>query len=72
MLVKILTEHGEKPTIVVWDAGLSGRKEVYAEYKAQRSSRPDLLAEQWPHLRAARRGLRLPQRLASRATRPTT
>lgn len=49
MLVKILTEHGRKPTIVAWDAGLSGRKEVYADYKAQRSSRPDLLREQWPH-----------------------
>ena len=49
MLVKILTEHGRKPTIVAWDAGLSGRKEVYPEYKAQRSSRPDLLREQWPH-----------------------
>ncbi len=49
MLVKILTEHGTKPTIVVWDAGASGRKEVYAEYKAGRSTRPDLLREQWPH-----------------------
>ncbi|MEY2517704.1 MAG: polymerase, partial [bacterium] len=49
MLVKILTEHGTKPTVVVWDAGSSGRKEVYPEYKAQRSRRPDLLAEQWPH-----------------------
>lgn len=50
MLVKILTEHGQKPTIVVWDAGHSGRKEVYADYKAQRTSRPDLLKQQWPHL----------------------
>ncbi|MDQ3849986.1 MAG: DNA polymerase I [Actinomycetota bacterium] len=50
MLVKILTEHGTNPTLVVWDAGSSGRKEVYADYKAQRSSRPGLLAEQWPHL----------------------
>jgi len=50
MLVKILTEHGPKPTIVVWDAGASGRKEVYPEYKAQRTSRPDLLKQQWPHL----------------------
>ena len=49
MLVKILTEHGTKPTIVVWDAGASGRKEVYSEYKAGRSTRPDLLKEQWPH-----------------------
>src|SRR4051812_24575876 len=50
MLVKLLTEHGTKPTIVVWDAGASGRKEVYAEYKATRTSRPDLLKQQWPHL----------------------
>ncbi len=49
MLVKILTEHGTKPTVVVWDAGSSGRKEVYPEYKGTRSSRPDLLREQWPH-----------------------
>src|SRR5919109_1511089 len=51
MLVKILTDYGEVPTIVVWDAGMSGRKEISAHYKAQRSSRPDLLKLQWPHLR---------------------
>ena len=50
MLVKILTDYGPKATVVVWDAGSSGRKEVYSEYKAQRSSRPDLLKEQWPAL----------------------
>src|SRR3954468_22142007 len=51
MLVKILTEHGAKPTLVVWDTpGMSGRREVYADYKAQRTTRPDLLKEQWPHL----------------------
>jgi DNA polymerase I len=50
MLVKILTEHGQNPTLVVWDAGMSGREEVSDEYKAQRRERPDLLAEQWPHL----------------------
>ncbi len=49
MLVKILTEHGTKPTVVVWDAGASGRKEVYADYKAGRATRPNLLREQWPH-----------------------
>jgi DNA polymerase I len=49
MLVKILTDYGPKSTVVVWDAGSSGRKEVYPEYKAQRSSRPDLLKEQWPN-----------------------
>jgi DNA polymerase-1 len=50
MLVKILTDYGAVPTVVVWDAGLSGRKEISVDYKAQRSSRPDLLKEQWPHL----------------------
>ena len=50
MLVKILTDYGPKATVVVWDAGDTGRREIYAEYKAQRSSRPDLLKEQWPHL----------------------
>ena len=50
MLVKLMTEHGQVPTVVVWDKGHSGRKEVYAEYKAQRTSRPDLLKQQWPHI----------------------
>jgi DNA polymerase I len=50
MLVKILTEYGPRATIVAWDAGHSGRKEIYGEYKAQRSSRPDLLKAQWPAL----------------------
>ena len=50
MLVKLLTDHGQSPTVVVWDAGMSGRKELSEDYKAQRSSRPDLLREQWPHL----------------------
>jgi DNA polymerase I len=48
MLVKIVTEHGVVPTIVAWDAGSSGRTELFAEYKAGRRSRPDLLKMQWP------------------------
>ncbi len=48
MLVKIVTEHGVCPTVVAWDAGTSGRSEMFAEYKAQRRSRPDLLKQQWP------------------------
>ncbi len=48
MLVKLIDEQGVRPTIVVWDAGTSGRTEVYPEYKAQRRSRPDLLKMQWP------------------------
>ena len=50
MLVKILTDYGPKATVVVWDGGYTGRKEIYADYKAGRSTRPDLLKEQWPHL----------------------
>src|SRR4051812_47008588 len=50
MLVKLVSEYGVKPTLVVWDAGTSGRDEVYGEYKAGRRERPDLLSEQWPHL----------------------
>src|SRR2546423_9047166 len=50
MLVKILTEYGPKTTIVVWDAGMSGREEVSSDYKAGRRERPDLLAEQWPQM----------------------
>ena len=48
MLVKIVADIGLVPTIVAWDAGTSGRKELYSEYKANRSSRPDLLKAQWP------------------------
>ena len=29
MLVKILTDYGPKATVVVWDRGHSGRKDVY-------------------------------------------
>src|SRR5690349_13060851 len=48
MLVKIVTDYGVQPTVVAWDAGTSGRTELYGEYKAQRRSRPDLLKQQWP------------------------
>jgi DNA polymerase-1 len=48
MLVKIVSEYGVCPTVVAWDAGTSGRTELFADYKAQRRSRPDLLKQQWP------------------------
>jgi DNA polymerase-1 len=48
MLVKIVTEYGVCPTVVAWDAGTSGRTEMFPDYKAQRRSRPDLLKQQWP------------------------
>lgn len=50
MLVKLIDEHGDEPTVVVWDRGHSGRKAVHADYKANRTSRPDLLKEQWEHI----------------------
>ena len=50
MMVKILTDFDPRAVAVAWDAGWSGREKVYKPYKAQRSSRPDLLKEQWPHL----------------------
>src|SRR3954462_9620026 len=50
MLVKIVSDYGVKPTLVVWDAGLSGRLDEYEEYKAGGGERPDLLGEQWPYL----------------------
>jgi DNA polymerase I len=48
MLVKIVTEYGVCPTVVAWDAGMSGRTELYGDYKSTRRSRPDLLKMQWP------------------------
>src|SRR2546429_262901 len=51
MLVKLLTDNGVKPTVVVWDAGSSGRKEIYDEYKGHRPRQPDLLGQQYPHMR---------------------
>src|SRR6476661_3275224 len=48
MLVKIVTDYGVCPTLVAWDAGMSGRSDLFPEYKALRRSRPDLLKQQWP------------------------
>ena len=50
MLVKMISDYGVRPTLVVWDAGMSGREEIYEEYKGHREERPDLLSEQWPHM----------------------
>ncbi len=50
MLAKLLIEHQPAAGVVVWDAGWSGREKEYKPYKEQRRPRPDLLAEQWPHL----------------------
>lgn len=42
-------DHGTPAVIAVWDAGLSGRGEIYEPYKAQRDAKPDALREQWPY-----------------------
>jgi DNA polymerase-1 len=51
MWVKLIedNDHGTPAVIAVWDAGLSGRGEIYEPYKAQRDAKPDALKEQWPH-----------------------
>src|SRR4051812_50140604 len=49
MLVKILTEYGTQPTIVAWDAGMSGREGGSTGDKAGRKQSPDLLSGQRPH-----------------------
>src|ERR671930_1603402 len=51
MLVKILTEYGPKATVVVWDAGMSGREVEYEPYKAERKPRPDPPRAKWPNLK---------------------
>ncbi len=71
MLVKIATEYGLAPTIVAWDAGTSGRTELYPAYKAQRQSRPDLLKEQWPAMEPLVEAFGF-RNVRSRAVRPTT
>lgn len=50
MMAKVLIDHHPRGVIVAWDAGMSGREREYEPYKAERPGRPDLLAEQWPHL----------------------
>ncbi|MGH2906914.1 MAG: DNA polymerase I [Solirubrobacterales bacterium] len=51
MWIKLIEdqEHGDPAVVAVWDAGLSGRGEIYEPYKAQRDAKPDALREQWPH-----------------------
>ncbi|HEY7891134.1 MAG TPA: DNA polymerase I [Solirubrobacteraceae bacterium] len=48
MLVKIISDYGVCPTVVAWDAGTSGRTELFPDYKSTRRSRPDMLKAQWP------------------------
>ena len=72
MLVKILTDYGQVPTVVVWDAGMSGRKEISARLQGPAldaartcSSCSGRTSDRW-----SRRSATATSR--SRASRPTT
>jgi DNA polymerase I len=51
MLFKLLSDYRPRGVAVAWDTRPVHRKEIDAEYKAGRGSMPDLLREQFPHLR---------------------
>ena len=71
MLVKILTDHGDVPTVVVWDAGMSGRKEISpTTRRSARRARTCSSSSGRTCARSSRRSATPTSR--SRATRPTT
>ncbi len=51
MLFKLLSDYKPRGVAVAWDTKPVHRKEIDAEYKADRRSMPDLLREQFPHFR---------------------
>jgi DNA polymerase-1 len=51
MLFKLLADYRPRGVAVAWDTRPVHRKEIAAEYKAERRPMPDLLAEQFPHFR---------------------
>ena len=51
MLFKLLSDYRPRGVAVAWDTKPVHRKEIDAEYKADRRSMPDLLREQFPHFR---------------------
>ena len=51
MLFKLLSDYKPRGVAVAWDTRPTHRKEIDAEYKADRRSMPDLLREQFPHFR---------------------
>ena len=51
MLFKLLSDYQPRGVAVAWDTRPVHRKEIAAEYKADRRSMPDLLREQFPHFR---------------------
>jgi DNA polymerase-1 len=51
MLFKLLSDYQPRGVAVAWDTRPTHRKEIDAEYKADRRAMPDLLREQFPHFR---------------------
>jgi DNA polymerase-1 len=51
MLFKLLSDYTPRGVAVAWDTRPVHRKEIDAEYKAERRPMPDLLSEQFPHFR---------------------
>jgi len=51
MLFKLLADYRPRGVAVAWDTKPVHRKEIDAEYKAERRPMPDLLREQFPHFR---------------------
>jgi DNA polymerase I len=51
MLFKLLSDYRPRGVAVAWDTRPVHRKEIDSEYKAERRPMPDLLREQFPHLR---------------------
>jgi DNA polymerase-1 len=51
MLFKLLSDYKPKGVAVAWDTSPVHRKELSPEYKIERRPMPDLLREQFPHLR---------------------
>ncbi len=51
MLFKLLSDYRPKGVAVAWDTSPTHRKELSPEYKIERRPMPDLLREQFPHLR---------------------
>ena len=51
MLFKLLSDYRPRGVAVAWDTRPVHRKEIDAEYKADRRPMPDLLREQFPHFR---------------------
>jgi DNA polymerase-1 len=51
MLFKLLSDYRPKGVAVAWDTRAVHRKEMAPDYKVDRRPMPDLLSEQFPHLR---------------------